>query len=220
MTFRPGGGAGRFVAGAVFAGMALASVGCGRGWGPAAYGGLWAATAIAQIVSDAAQAAAATRRAEAAEAARDSVHAPVCDTTPGYPCYRPTGTSIEEARAHALTILNLVRADSGVGPVALDFPLSVYAQEGSKRVARDHVPHAHILGNREACPLCGEAQSDPAGYPIGAIEEQIDNILNDMLSEGPGGGNHDLLVDPRWHRLGVGVANADGPMYLTLNLAP
>jgi hypothetical protein len=41
-----------------------------------------------------------------------------------------------------------------------------------------------------------------------------------MMAEGAGGGHHDCLMNRRWTRLGVGIVNPGGEMYLTIDFAP
>jgi hypothetical protein len=135
-------------------------------------------------------------------------------------CYTGPGLTLDEARDHTLAIINIVRSGSHLPPLNLDFALTAFAQDGAKQLARDHRPHAHIAGKPQLCPGCNEVQSDPGGFPAGAVEQQIDGILDGMISEGPGGPNHDVLVGDEWHRLGIGIVNPEGPLYLTIDVAP
>jgi uncharacterized protein YkwD len=52
------------------------------------------------------------------------------------------------------------------------------------------------------------------------VGRQIDEILALMMDEGPGGGHHDNMLDPRWTRLGVGITNPGGEAYVTTDFAP
>jgi hypothetical protein len=68
--------------------------------------------------------------------------------------------------------------------------------------------------------MCGEAQGDPAGWPPAALKEQIDEILDTMMREGPGGPGHDNLLAREWRFLGVGIASPDARLYFTLDFTP
>jgi hypothetical protein len=158
----------------------------------------------------------------AENAARDDV--PVSSSQCGgyrqVECYSGPDLTLDEARDHTLAIVNIVRAESHLPPLNLDFALTAFAQDGAKQLARDHRPHAHIARTPQLCPGCNEVQSDPAGFPTSGVEQQIDGILDGMIREGPGGPNHDVLVGREWHRLGIGIVNPEGPLYLTIDVAP
>jgi uncharacterized protein YkwD len=128
--------------------------------------------------------------------------------------------TLEQARSHTLTYINGMRSLHGVGLLERDDALTEFAQEGSDRLARDHRGHAHILAERASCPGCAENQSDSRGWRPGPVGRQIDEILALMMEEGPGGGHHDIMLDPRWTRLGVGITNPGGEAYVTTDFAP
>jgi hypothetical protein len=98
--------------------------------------------------------------------------------------------------------------------------LNAFAQLGSKALARDHRPHRHLIEESQECPGCAETQSDPAGLATAPVHDQLDAALGYMLSEGPGGPSHDVLVGATWHRMGIGIVNPDGKMYVTVDVAP
>jgi uncharacterized protein YkwD len=130
------------------------------------------------------------------------------------------GMTLGEARSHALMYVNGMRSLNGVGLVELDDALTAFAQEGSEQLARDHKPHGHIEARRDDCRSCSENQGDPNGWRAGPVDKQIDEIIAGFMAEGPGGGHHDNMLDRRWSRLGVGIANAGETMYFTIDFAP
>jgi uncharacterized protein YkwD len=132
----------------------------------------------------------------------------------------PDGMTLEEARSHVLTYVNGLRSLNGLGLLERDDALTEFAQEGSLQVSRDHRGHGHFVDRADDCRGCGENQSDPRGWRPGPPGRQIDEILSLMMAEGPGGGHHDVLLSPRWTRLGVGIVNPGGDMYLTMDFAP
>jgi hypothetical protein len=125
-----------------------------------------------------------------------------------------------EARRHTLMYINGLRSLRGLPLLELDDDLTEFAQDGSDQVARDHRPHGHFLDKGAQCPGCGENQSGSKGWRIEPVGRQIDEVLALMVAEGPGGGHHDNLFNPRWKRLGVGITNPGGEMYLTMDFAP
>lgn len=90
----------------------------------------------------------------------------------------------------------------------------------SEQLARDHRAHGHFDVEGARCGACGENQGDPRGWRAEPVSKQIDEILGGMMAEGPGGGHHDNMLNPRWHRLGVGVVNPGQTMYFTTDFAP
>jgi hypothetical protein len=176
----------------------------------------------ADAIASAAMAGAATIEIEREKAAaRSAYHGTEHDDgCPVWACYAGTDMTLDEAREYAAKYINHARTDAGLGPLVLDYALSAFAQAGSKQLSRDHQPHRHILASAVDCPSCAEGQSDPQGVAAGPVRDQIDAVLAGMLAEGPGGANHDVLLDPHWHRLGVGIANPSGESYVTIDVAP
>jgi uncharacterized protein YkwD len=128
--------------------------------------------------------------------------------------------TLEEARSHVLTYINGLRSLNGVGLLERDDDLTEFAQEGSEQLARDHRMHGHIDDHGADCRSCGENQSSPNGWRTGPVGRQVDEVIELMVAEGPGGGHRDNFLDARWTRLGVGIVNPGGPMYLTMDFAP
>jgi hypothetical protein len=121
--------------------------------------------------------------------------------------------------------LNAYRARAGVGPLRYDAAVGAFATEGSTELAADHRAHAyfkaHVAGSRAFGPRSAENQGDPDGVPSMDPDaarngrKQIDVMLKLMFDEGPGGGHHDNMLDPRYKRVGVGVVDRGGRLYLT-----
>jgi uncharacterized protein YkwD len=122
-----------------------------------------------------------------------------------------------------LDVINQFRAREGAPPLALDTALSTFAAAGSSELSQDHAPHQHFESANDA-PFrgsAGENQGDPNGWPRASDDDmqnelqQIEQILQAMYDEGPGGGHHDNIVSRDYTRLGVGLLAVDGQLYLT-----
>jgi hypothetical protein len=121
--------------------------------------------------------------------------------------------------------VNAYRATKGLEPVLYDAKISAFARNGSERLSKDHVAHAHFMANAKGHPAFGprnaENQGDPNGVPSLDADattngrKQIDIMLKLMFDEGPGGGHYDNMMNPRYRRIGVGLVDAGGKMYMT-----
>lgn len=85
---------------------------------------------------------------------------------------------------------------------------------------RNHIPHQHSSDSDVwATGFEGgaaENQGDPNGWFPGPTEEGINDILQSMMNEGPGGGHHDSIINPKFRRVGIGlVKDVRGKLYLT-----
>lgn len=126
---------------------------------------------------------------------------------------------------HNVEQINKYRKAKGLEPVLYDAKISAFATEASKRLSKDHKAHAHFAAAAQGSPGFGsriaENQGDPSGVP--ALDPdpmkngklQIDTMLKLMMDEGPGGGHHDNMMNPRFRRVGVGLVYAGGKLYMT-----
>jgi uncharacterized protein YkwD len=127
------------------------------------------------------------------------------------------GADLANLRSYTLHFINGLREMNGRAPLFLNSELNAFAQEGSIELSINHRPHHHFEESALGCG-CGaiaENQGAPQGWAPGPVETQIAEILGGMLSEGPGGGHHDAMLSPEWHKLGVGILNPGGRMYFT-----
>lgn len=121
--------------------------------------------------------------------------------------------------------INRYRSAKGLGPLLYDAKVSAFARQGSERLSRDHAAHAHFAANARGAPGFGsrsaENQGDPAGVPSLDADpgrngrKQVDLMLKLMMDEGPGGGHHDNMMNPRFRRVGIGLVYAGGKLYMT-----
>jgi uncharacterized protein YkwD len=126
---------------------------------------------------------------------------------------------------HNLDTLNAYRARAGVAPLLYDARISAFALDGSRALAQTHAPHGHFAEHARGAPGFGaraaENQGDPNGVPalapdpVASGKRQIDVMLKMMFDEGPGGGHHDNMLEPRHRRVGIGLFYAGGRLYMT-----
>lgn len=126
---------------------------------------------------------------------------------------------------HNVEQINAYRSRKGLVPLLYDAKISAFALRGSERLARDHVPHANFAEHGQGAPGFGsrsaENQGDPNGVPamdpdpVKSGKKQIDVMLKLMMDEGPGGGHYDNMMNPRFRRVGIGLADVGGKLYMT-----
>src|SRR5512140_2125599 len=95
---------------------------------------------------------------------------------------------LDDARRYNLDRINALRAQAGSPALVLDDALDAFAQSGSALLSQNHQPHAYFSANARTCG-CGvqaENQGDPNGWAALPVHDQIDQILDLMMSEGPG----------------------------------
>ena len=132
-----------------------------------------------------------------------------------------------------LADINAYRATKNLAPIALDKTLSTFAMAGSVMLSQDHTPHHHFIlaGNDGSLWNSGfqggaaENQGDPGGWtklsndPVMNEMKQIDAIQKAMFDEGPGAGEphgqYTNMMNPSYHRVGVGLLMINGSLYLT-----
>ena len=140
----------------------------------------------------------------------------------------PGAASATGAEGYNLAQVNAFRTAAGLAPVTLDPTLSSFARAGSAQLMNDHAPHGHFRSAGDSMWHQGftggaaENQGSPTGWPRAAADprqneqRQIDQILAAMMGEGPNGGHHRNMMNPKAKRVGVGlIEDAGGKLYLT-----
>lgn len=143
------------------------------------------------------------------------------------PPARPADPYPADARVrYNVERINAYRAEKGLAPVLYDAKLSAFATAGSARLSHDHTPHAHFAENARSRPpgfgsRSAENQGDPSGVPAMDADatksgkKQIDVMLKLMMDEGPGGGHYENMMNPRLRRVGIGLVDVGGKLYMT-----
>ena len=131
---------------------------------------------------------------------------------------------------HNLTVLNNYRVAQNIAPLTLDAQLTAFAQAGSVELSQDHLPHQHIKSvlstptwenNYGFANSAGENQGDQNGWGMLSSDPtqnelmQIDAVLAAMYSEGPSGGHYQNIMSTEFSRVGVGLLEVGGLLYLT-----
>jgi uncharacterized protein YkwD len=135
----------------------------------------------------------------------------------------PSGDALVQ---HNLDVLNQYRAlETPPAPaLALDAQLSSFALAGSQQLLASNVPHEHFKsasssGAIWASGFCHDAGENQApGWPASsdALEQKsIDDVLAQMMAEGPGGGHHDNIVGTQFTRVGIALLVDNGQLWLT-----
>jgi hypothetical protein len=145
----------------------------------------------------------------------------------------PPNDGFDAFQHHNLDVVNAYRATLNVAPLVLDKQLCTFAQAGSVELSQDHTPHQHFItaGNNGSLWTSGfnggaaENQGDPNGWFVMSQDAtqnemmQIDDIQKAMFNEGPGAGeahgHYTNMMNAAYKRLGVGLLEVGGKLYLT-----
>lgn len=152
---------------------------------------------------------------------------PSADARPTAVSLPPVSDALDGCRQHSLEVLNGYRAQAGVAPLVLDATLTSFAQDGSRRYARDRQPHAHMRDQGRAAfrgRYRHENQGPAEGVPldqtrlVDSCKERITELVARFMERGAGEGHHDAVVDPRHHLLGVGLYVENNLLWITNDL--
>jgi Cysteine-rich secretory protein family len=139
----------------------------------------------------------------------------------------------DQFQHHNLDVINQYRATLNIAPLVLDQQLSAFALAGSQELSQDHQPHQHFINASNDGSIwssgfnsqAAENQGDPNGWYVMASDpttnelDQIDSIQAAMFAEGPGTGeahgHYTNMMNAQLTRLGVGLLEVNGQLYLT-----
>jgi uncharacterized protein YkwD len=143
------------------------------------------------------------------------------------------GDGFDQFQHENLDVVNQYRATLNIAPLVLDAQLCTFAYAGSQELTKDHLPHQHFIDASNNNTLwtsgfntqAGENQGDPNGWyqmstnPVQNELDQIDDIQKQMFAEGPGTGeahgHYMNMMNSKFKRLGVGLIEVSGELYLT-----
>ena len=122
---------------------------------------------------------------------------------------------------HNLDVLNMYRAQAGVGALVVDGQLSAFSTTASMQLESTGMAHGYFAAQGNALwqeGFCGSAAENQApGWPTSnGVDATVDAILKAMMDEGPGGGHHDNIIAAQSTRVGVGlVVDSGGALWFT-----
>jgi uncharacterized protein YkwD len=128
-------------------------------------------------------------------------------------------SSNDPAVQHNLDALNAYRAKAGSPKLALSDALNDFATVGSNQLADGGKAHGHFgasdVFKSGFCSGAGENQAP--GWPVDGDDKNatIDGILKAMMDEGPGGGHHDNILNPKFALVGIGLVMRNDGLYFT-----
>jgi uncharacterized protein YkwD len=126
-------------------------------------------------------------------------------------------TRLEEVRNYNLQRINDYRQREGLPPLELDSNLNEFSQAASEQLSRDRTPHQYFAKNaREcSCRVAAENQGRREGSMLIDLYTQIDQLLDAMMAEPPGGGHRENILSKRHRRMGAGFVSVGKELYLT-----
>jgi len=127
---------------------------------------------------------------------------------------------------HNLDVLNMYRAQAGVGPLVVDDQLSMFSTTASNMLEATGQAHAYFMQQGQSGALWSQgfctsaAENQAPAWPLssfgGSLDATVDAILKAMMDEGPGGGHHDNILAASSVRVGVGlVIDAQQQLWFT-----
>jgi len=140
------------------------------------------------------------------------------------------GKAFDDFQVRNLVDINGYRAQKGLAPLVLDKDLCTFALAASKQLSMDHTAHGYFdqaktngsIWKDGFKMLADENQGDPDGWMQLAMRVdknellQIDAIVATMFAEGPeASGNYANIMNPKLKRLGVGLVEDQGKLFLS-----
>jgi len=136
------------------------------------------------------------------------------------------GGTLDAHVQHNLDMLNMYRAQAGVGPLTVDDQLSMFSTTASNMLEATGQAHGYFASQGQSGALWSEgfcssaAENQAPGWALssfgGSMDATVDAILKAMMDEGPGGGHHDNILEASSVRVGVGlVLDAQQQLWFT-----
>jgi cysteine-rich secretory family protein len=124
----------------------------------------------------------------------------------------PMPGTADAYQQHNLDVLNMYRAQAGVGPLVIDDKLNAFSTTAAMELEATGQPHGYFMAQSASRALWNEgfctsaAENQAPGWPTNGNEDAtIDAILKAMMDEGPGGGHHDNILAASSTRVGIGL---------------
>ncbi len=131
---------------------------------------------------------------------------------------------ITDLEQQMFTLINHDRAAHNLPPYTWDARLGTGARAHSNLMAsgcglqhqcpNEPDPSTRITNEGVSWKSCGENIGEAGGYP--SYSDDLKQIEQDMIDEGPGGGHYDNLMSTAFQNVGVGVAiDSNGTVWVT-----
>lgn len=124
-----------------------------------------------------------------------------------------TGSTDSSGADACVAALNELRASVGAPPLRRWTDGEVCATEQAKRDAASGRGHGAFL---DGLTCEARAQTECPDWP-GPPASMIGSCLEAMWSEGPGGGHHDTIADPRYVEVACGFSGESGSLWAVQN---
>jgi uncharacterized protein YkwD len=120
---------------------------------------------------------------------------------------------------HCVDVINSYRATlSGVLPYARSSSLEQFAAVGAEDDSQTGEAHGHFIGTNGGNGVA-YAENEIPGWPedqYGSITAVIDQGMQMMWAEGPGGGHYDNMASTQYTQAGCGIyVTSDGSVWIT-----
>jgi uncharacterized protein YkwD len=108
--------------------------------------------------------------------------------------------------SHCLSVLNAYRAKVGAPPLGESSALDTFAAAGAQSDSQSGQAHGHF--KTQGSPLVAFAENEIPGWPLGqygSVSKIIDEGMQMMFNEGPGGGHYDNMTSTHYTQAGCGI---------------
>jgi uncharacterized protein YkwD len=128
------------------------------------------------------------------------------------------GTSTTDALQHCVDVINSYRAQISVPAYARSSSLEAFAATGAQSDSQTGEAHGHFVSTNGGNGIA-YAENEVPGWPLdqyGSITDVIDQGMQMMWAEGPGGGHYDNMASTDYTQAGCGTyVTSDGDVWIT-----
>ena len=119
---------------------------------------------------------------------------------------------------HCVDVINSYRAQIKVTPYARASDLEAFAATGAQEDSASGSPHGHFVATNGGNGIAF-AENEVPGWPLaqyGSLTAVIDQGMQMMWAEGPGGGHYDNMASTQYTLAGCGFfTTSDGSVWIT-----
>ena len=119
---------------------------------------------------------------------------------------------------HCIDVINSYRAQIGVPPYTRSADLETFAGAGAESDSQSGQAHGHFIATSGGNGIAF-AENEVPGWPLaqyGSVSAIVDQGMQMMWAEGPGGGHYDNMASTQYTLAGCGfTTTADGSVWVT-----